>query len=72
MICEIATTIVFALLLVVIGTQSDVNSTEAKSYLDKSQIIGVTSSSPGVDFATRQRINLEKLARSDFGPEVMK
>lgn len=72
MICEICTTLVFALLLLVIGSQSDVNSTEAKSYQSKSQLIGVTSSSPGPDFATRQRINIERLVRSDFGPEVMK
>ena len=51
MICEIATTVVFALLFVLIGTQSSDKSKSASSYLDKAQRIGISSGSPGATFA---------------------
>ena len=72
MICEIATTVVFALLFVLIGTQSSDKSKPASSYLDKAQRIGVSSGSPGANFAEKQKLNIKRLMESDFGPDVMK
>lgn len=72
MICEIAATVVFALLFVLIGTQSSDKSKKASSYLDKAERIGITSTSPGATFADKQKLNIARLIASDFGPDVMK
>lgn len=47
MLCEIATTIAFALFLLLVGTLSDDTNKPATSYLPINKRIGVSSSTPG-------------------------
>ena len=73
MICEIATTIVFALLFVLIGSQSKDKESPAKSYLDASERINVDAAAAATGtFADQQKLNIERLIASDFGPNIMK
>lgn len=72
MICEIATTIVFALLFILIGSQSNDQSKDATSYLSLGERIGVTDTTPGADFKAKQESNIARLMASDLGPRIMK
>lgn len=72
MICEVVTTIIFALFFILIGTQSDDRNKAATSYLSQRTRIGVDSSTSGTNFTKNQKDNLLRLAQSSFGPEILK
>lgn len=58
MICEIATTIVFALLFILIGTQSEDTNKQATSYLFMNKRIGIDKTTQGATWAEKQQNNI--------------
>jgi hypothetical protein len=71
MCCEIVTTIVFALMFVLIGSQSDDQESPSRSYLADVTLIGVDAAAAGT-FAANQMANIDRLRASPLGKQIMK
>jgi hypothetical protein len=72
-ICELATTIVFALFFILIGRTISETDKDPSSYLPSIQNIGVTAATPGADFIEKQKANIAALmANKVFKGEIMK
>jgi hypothetical protein len=72
MICEIASTIVFALLFILIGSQSKDSDKAATSYLAFANRIGVDATTAGADDAAKQQANIARFTAGAFGKQLMK